>query len=70
MWTLREVGGTSIRFSVPTMTPITCARGMESERAFVEALQAVRAWRIDGRMLELLTDKGEVVARFESPAPR
>jgi heat shock protein HslJ len=47
---------------------MACVEGGELERAFLEALQSVAAWRIvDGR-LELRDAAGRVVARFASVA--
>jgi heat shock protein HslJ len=47
-------------------TLMACAEGMETERAFLDALGRVNRWRIAGQQLELLDAAGNVVARFEA----
>jgi heat shock protein HslJ len=39
---------------------------METEKAFLESLGQVKAWKSSGRRLELLDAAGKVVARFEA----
>ena len=43
---------------------MACVEGMETEKAFLEALAQVRSWRIAGIHLELLDAGGTVLARF------
>jgi heat shock protein HslJ len=45
---------------------MACAEGMETEKAFLEALGRVSGWKIAGQQLELLDTAGNVVARFEA----
>jgi heat shock protein HslJ len=46
-------------------TMMACAEGMETERAFLDALGRVRGWRLAGEELELLDAAGAVLARLE-----
>jgi hypothetical protein len=39
---------------------------MDIQRAFLEALERVKTWRLDGRHLELLDVDGKPVARFQA----
>jgi heat shock protein HslJ len=47
-------------------TLMACAEGMETEKAFLDALGQVTTWRIAGQQLELLDGSGKVIARFEA----
>jgi heat shock protein HslJ len=42
-----------------------CAEGMETEQAFLDALERVSRWRITDQELELQDEAGAEVARFE-----
>jgi len=43
---------------------MACPQGMEQERAFLDALATVATWRIEGQRLDMLDQRGDVVARF------
>jgi heat shock protein HslJ len=45
---------------------MACVQGMETENAFLQALQHVSTWKIAGNQLELLDAAGNLVARFEA----
>ncbi len=48
---------------ITTMT--ACEKGMETERAFLQALERVRAWRIAGGALELVDASGATIAKLD-----
>jgi heat shock protein HslJ len=50
-------------------TLMACQQGMETERAFLQALERVARWRISGSTLALLDGAGTAVARFEGSNP-
>jgi putative lipoprotein len=58
--------GESLELSRMVGTLMACEKGMETERAFLQALERVRGWKIRRDVLELTGAKGEVVARFEA----
>ena len=47
-------------------TMMTCSEGMDTEKAFLEALTEAKTWKMAGGELELLNDTGNVTARFEA----
>jgi heat shock protein HslJ len=47
-------------------TMMACAQGMDTEKAFLEALRQVERWKIAGQHLELFDAAGKQVARFEA----
>jgi heat shock protein HslJ len=59
------VDGRQLELSRLVTTMMACERGMETERAFLQALELVRAWRIAGRTLELLDESGGTIAKLE-----
>ncbi len=56
--------GSELTFGALAGTMMACVEGMETEKAFLEALAQVRSWRIAGIHLELLDAGGTVLARF------
>jgi len=50
-------------------TLVACKQGAADEAAFVAALKATRAYRITGRVLELLDDSGTRLVRLEARTP-
>ena len=60
-----ELKGDRLSIDSITTTMMACVEGMETEKDFLEALQEVSGWRIDGQQLELLNDSGNLIARFE-----
>ena len=60
------LAGERITFGRIAGTMMACADGMQQERAFLDALSAVARWRIEGQRLELIDERGDVLARFEA----
>lgn len=61
-----KVQGAILRMSEIASTKIFCpSGGIVQEALFIEALNDTRAWRIDGKHLYLLDDKGDTLAVFE-----
>jgi heat shock protein HslJ len=61
-----ELSGARLSLHEMAGTMMACAEGMETESAFLNALERVRGWRITGRELDLLDASGSVIARFEA----
>ena len=61
-----EVAADSLTFTGVAMTRMACKQGMETEQAFLTALNQVKSWKITGRKLELLDGEGHTVAEFET----
>lgn len=59
-----ESAGSSLRFGRMVSTQMACP-SMDIERAFLRALERTRQYRIRGRMLDLMDDRGEILARLE-----
>jgi putative lipoprotein len=51
---------------VPSGTLVACRNEAHTEAAMMSAIKATRAYRITGRVLELLDGKGTPLARFEA----
>jgi heat shock protein HslJ len=64
-----EVDGDRLAFPGMASTRLACKQGMETESAFLKALNQVKLWRITGRKLELMDGDGKVLAELENPAP-
>jgi heat shock protein HslJ len=61
-----ELEGDRLTFKGVAMTRMACKQGMETEQAFLTALNQVGSWKITGRKLELLDGEGRTVAEFET----
>src|SRR5262249_8377652 len=59
-----EGGNGTLRFGHLVSTMMACP-SMQTEAAFLKALDATRRYRLDGRNLELMDDKGKVLVRLE-----
>jgi len=59
-----EAGNGTLRFGTLISTRMICP-SMSNETAFFKALDATRRYRLLGRMLELLDDHGNLLARLE-----
>lgn len=59
-----QAGNGTLRFGQLLSTKMICP-SMSNEVAFFKALEATRRYRLLGRMLELLDDKGTLLARLE-----
>jgi heat shock protein HslJ len=65
-----EVNGEKLNFGQMAGTRMACVKGMESERAFLQALGQVSSWKITGQNLEFFDESGKTLARFDAqPAP-
>jgi putative lipoprotein len=60
------LNGEHLTLSQVAGTMMACPDGMNTETAFLHALERVNQWRIAGGQLELLDAAGNPVARFES----
>ena len=60
-----EASGTTLRFGPLITTRMFCATGMDLETAFLRALEETRRFRASGRILELLDERGRLLARLE-----
>ena len=58
--------GSELTFGTLAGTMMACVEGMETEKAYLEALAQVRSWRIIGMHLELTGRGRAVLARFEA----
>ncbi len=61
-----ELNGNQLTFSKMAGTMMACASGMDTERAFHDALAQVRTWKILGHELKLSDAAGNVIAIFEA----
>jgi heat shock protein HslJ len=59
----------SLRFGNMATTRMACIPGVAHESGFLNALQAVRGWRIEGSRLSLLDQQGQTLAVLEAVAP-
>lgn len=58
-----QLAESRLAFSALASTRMACEQGMELEREYMTALEAVRSWRMTPQGLELLGEGG-VLARF------
>jgi copper homeostasis protein (lipoprotein) len=63
-----ELDGDALTFGPAGATMMSCPAGQDQEHAFLQALDLVRNWRIDGQHLELVDQQGTVLLRFEARA--
>jgi len=61
-----ELAGDRLSFGRMAATMMACADAMDSEKAFLSALQQAARARVQAQRLELLDASGSVVARFEA----
>ncbi len=61
-----QLKGDRLSLGPMTATLMACPEGMETERAFFDALGRVSRWMITGQRLKLLDAAGKVIARFEA----
>jgi putative lipoprotein len=59
-----ELNGERLTFGPMAGTLMACQNGMETEKAFLQALARVQGWKIEGQRLNLLDATGGVVAQF------
>ena len=60
--------GHALRFGGIASTRMACMHGMETETAFLAALEEVRTWKTAGQQLELFDSGGKLLARFTAVA--
>jgi heat shock protein HslJ len=61
-----ELNGHLLVFSQMAGTMMACLQGMETEAAFLQALNRVATWKITGHELELYDGSGNAIASFEA----
>jgi putative lipoprotein len=61
-----KLNGKELKLSQMAGTMMACIEGMDTERAFLDALKRVTTWRIEGNQLELFDADGRAVAKFET----
>ena len=61
-----ELTGDTLRFGKMAGTMMACVDGMDTEKAFLDALGQVNKWKIKGQHLELFDAAGKLVVRFEA----
>jgi heat shock protein HslJ len=61
-----QLNGAQLTFSHMAGTMMACITGMDTEKAFLQALGRVNKWRITGRRLDLQDAKGKVIVRLEA----
>jgi heat shock protein HslJ len=59
-----------LRFTRVAATLMACIDGMQTEKAFLHALEQVRSWKITGQQLEFDEANGHPLARFDAGAPQ
>ena len=64
-----QVDGEQLTFSQMAGTLMACIAGMDTEKAFLQALGRVNKWKIKGQFLYLLGD-GKVLAKLEAGSIR
>jgi heat shock protein HslJ len=64
-----ELEGNALRFTQTVTTRMACVEGMEREQQFLDAMSAVRGWRIEDRVLTLTSADGAPVMRLQAAAP-
>jgi heat shock protein HslJ len=60
-----QLSGGRLKLKNIVSTMMACMKGMETEQAFLRALEQVSGWRIAGKQLELTDAGGRVLARFD-----
>jgi len=58
--------GDRLTFSRTAGTLMACLKGMDTEKAFLQALQQVKSWKITGQHLALFDTDGKRIASFEA----
>ncbi|GKW50845.1 META domain-containing protein [Halomonas sp. NCCP-2165] len=61
-----RLAGQALSFGQMATTRMACMAGMDTEQAFLAALERVAAWDVEGGSLTLTDAQGEVLARFEA----
>ncbi len=61
-----QLSGDRVSLDSMATTLMACTDGMETEKAFLNALGRVTQWKTAGQQLELLDRSGNTIARFEA----
>ncbi|MDN3523578.1 META domain-containing protein [Halomonas ramblicola] len=61
-----DLEGEALRFGRLATTMMACPAGMQTERAFLDALEEVAVWEVEGMHLTLSDADGEPLADFEA----
>jgi heat shock protein HslJ len=61
-----ELSGARLKLNQLAGTAMACLQGMDTEKAFLQALGRADSWKITGERLELFDAYRNMVARFES----
>jgi uncharacterized lipoprotein YbaY/heat shock protein HslJ len=61
-----ELNGDQLKFGHMAGTMMACAQGMDTERAFLQALGQVSSWKVTGQTLELFDARGKPLAQFDA----
>lgn len=61
-----RLDGDALSFSQLATTMMACLDGMQTEHAFLSALEDVSAWEVTGKVLTLKDAEGGEVARFKA----
>lgn len=61
-----QVNGDQLTFSHMAGTMMACITGMDTEKAFLQALGRVNTWKITGRRLDLQDADGKIIASLEA----
>jgi heat shock protein HslJ len=61
-----ELNGDHLTFSQMAGTMKACRLGMETDKAFLQALTQVDTWKITGQRLELMDASGKAITSFEA----
>jgi copper homeostasis protein (lipoprotein) len=64
------IEGDSLALGRLSTSRMACPLGMGQERVFLDTLEKVAFWKLDGRHLDLFDSQRRPVARFEAAAPR
>jgi heat shock protein HslJ len=63
-----ELHADKLKFAHMGSSMMACAQGMDTERAFLQAMEQVSSWKIAGQTLELFDTGGKSLARFDAQA--
>jgi putative lipoprotein len=61
-----ELNEDHLKFSQMASTMMACLEGMDTEKAFLQALEQVTTWKIAGQQLDFFDAAGNLIARFEA----
>jgi putative lipoprotein len=65
-----ELKGDQLKFNQMAGTMMACIEGMDTEKAFLDALTQTKTWKISGQQLELFDAGGKLLATFDVRHPQ